>query len=80
MALKEIYTNMQNRIRQKVGELRKTEMIDGFETITKDRPATISWSPYQDLKMIYYFENIENYGVDCTRLVESIRKNTTKEL
>jgi len=77
--LEEVYSDMQNIIGQKVGGYRKSETIGDIE-ITQHHPATINWSPYQDLKMVYYFEHIENYGVDCTSLSEYIRKNITKEL
>lgn len=62
--LEEVYRDMQNRIGQKVGGYRKSETIGNVE-ITQHRPATINWSPYQDLKMVYYFNHIENYGIDC---------------
>lgn len=77
--VEEVYKDMQNTIGQKVGGYRKTERIDDVE-ITQHRPATINWSPYQDLKMVYYFDHIENYGIDCTLLNKSIEKNITKEI
>jgi hypothetical protein len=77
--LEEVYKDMQNRIGQKVGGYRKTE-INGNVEMRKHTPATINWSPYHDLKMVYYFEHVENYGLDCTLLNESIRKSKTKEI
>lgn len=78
--LKEVYMNMQNRIGQKVGGFIKREIIGDVETIIQHHPATINWSPYQDLKMVYYFEHIENYGIDCAQLSKSIRKNIVGEI
>ena len=77
--LEEVYKDMQNRIGQKVGGYRKRETVGNVE-MTQHHPATINWCPYQDLRMVYYFHHIENYGIDCTPLFESIRKNMTEEL
>lgn len=77
--LEEVYKDMQNRIGQKVGGYRKSETIGDIET-TEHHPAQINWSPYQDLKMVYYFDHIENYAIDCTTISKSIRKNITKEI
>ena len=77
--LEEVYKDMQNKIGQKVGGYRKSETMGNVE-ITEHHPATINWSPYQDLKMLYYFDHIENYGIDCTQLSKSIRKNIVGEI
>jgi len=77
--LEEVYKDMQNKIGQKVGGYRKSETIGDIE-ITQHRPATINWSPYQDLKMVYYFDHIENYGINCAQLSKSIRKNIVGEI
>lgn len=74
--LEEVYNSMQNRIGQKVGGYRKSEKI-GVVEITQHHPATINWSLYQDLKMVYYFDHIENYGIDCTSLNKFIKENLT---
>lgn len=77
-AIEEVYNSMQNRIGQKVGGYRKSETIGDIE-ITSHHPATINWSPYQDLKMVYYFEHIENYGIDCTSVNKFIKENLILE-
>ena len=70
---------MGKRLFRSVGGYRKTERIDDIE-ITQHRPATINWSPYQDLKMVYYFDHIQNYGIDCTLISKSIVKTSIKEI
>lgn len=71
--LEEIYALMQQRIGQKVGGFRRTT-IEGDLITIRENKATISWQPYRDLEMLYYFQNIHGYSsFDCSLLIDSIK-------
>lgn len=73
--LERVYSAMKGEIGNKVGGMRKTDFVDGIE-VSIVHKASISWEPYRDIEMIYYFNGVNNYGeVDCKPLIEQIRNN-----
>ena len=37
------------------------------------------WKPYRDLEMMYYFERIENYNLDCRELIDYIKSRISSD-
>ena len=75
-ALDQIYAEMQNGIVNKIGGFRET---DGEGNVVREYKPTIVCRPISDLKMLYYFRNIE-YLDEIPKLKETIRKQDLKRL
>lgn len=70
--LDELYIVLKEKVGNKVGGYRKTESYGNVEKITESK-ATINWSPYRDLEMLYYFNNMDCYDVDCNQFINNIK-------
>lgn len=70
--LDEIYQNIKNKIGQKVGGYKKTEVDGNIEKVTES-PATVNMAPYRDLEMVYYFANIDCYDTNCSPLIDDLK-------
>ena len=70
--LDEIYKILKDKVGNKVGGYRKTESYGDIEKVTESK-ATINWSPHRDLEMLYYFNNMDCYDVDCNQLINNLK-------
>jgi len=76
--LDKIYMIIKNKIGQKVGGYKITEVIGNVEKIKEFEP-TINWSPYRDLEMVYSFEYMNCYDINCEEFINDV-KNKRKKL
>lgn len=72
-ALDDVYSVMKNEIGNKVGGMSRAYIEDGKE-VSVVHGATISWSPYRDVEMVYAFSGVHNFGgINCKPLIDGIK-------
>ena len=77
--LSEIYEYIRQIIGNKIGGFEESKVKEGITEIIRKSESSISWRPYKDLEMLYYFKNVDMIAYP-TKLSTSLRYQKLLEM